>query len=52
MEDAFHCSANGLVVGVDGFWVVRSDEIKGRSIAAAIALTAIGADTEIGRATP
>jgi len=28
------------------------DEIKGRSIAPAIALTAIGADTEIGRATP
>ena len=28
------------------------DEIKGRSIAPAIALTAIGADTELGRATP
>src|SRR6516162_5251312 len=24
MEDAFHCSSNGLVVGVDWFWVVRS----------------------------
>jgi hypothetical protein len=28
------------------------DEIEGRSIAPAIALTAIGADTEIRRATP
>ena len=24
MEDAFHCSANDLVVGVDRFWVVRA----------------------------
>ena len=24
MEDAFHSSSNGLVVGVDWFWVVRS----------------------------
>ena len=28
------------------------EQIKGRSIAPAIALTAIGADTELGRATP
>jgi hypothetical protein len=24
MEDAFHCSSNGMVVGVDWSWVVRS----------------------------
>ena len=24
MEDTFHCSSKGLVVGVDWFWVVRS----------------------------
>jgi hypothetical protein len=23
MEDAFHCNSDGLVVGVDRFWVVR-----------------------------
>ena len=23
MEDAFHCNPDGLVVGVDRFWVVR-----------------------------
>jgi len=23
MEDAVHCNSNGLVVGVDRFWVVR-----------------------------
>jgi hypothetical protein len=31
---------------------VDIDKIKGRTIAPAIALTAIGADTEIARATP
>ena len=24
MEDALHCNSDGLVVGVDGFWVVRA----------------------------
>ena len=24
MEDAFHCNSDGLVVGVDRFWVVCS----------------------------
>src|SRR5438874_13328543 len=24
MEDALHCSSNGMVVGVDRFWVVRA----------------------------
>jgi NAD(P)-dependent dehydrogenase (short-subunit alcohol dehydrogenase family) len=28
------------------------DQVKGRTVASAIALTAIGADTETGRATP
>ena len=23
MEDAFHCNSDGVVVGVDRFWVVR-----------------------------
>jgi hypothetical protein len=23
MEDAFHCDSDGLVMGVDWFWVVR-----------------------------
>jgi hypothetical protein len=29
MEDAFHCNSDGLVVGVDRFWVVRPRGLGG-----------------------